>query len=193
MYPLHPAHVAGSFDLTHFTVSVDDQNAYFRLKFRALSDPGWHPEYGYQLTCTAIAIDTDGKPDSGRDIVDHNARFRLPAGFGYERLILIGGGVRLEDEQGKILAEYVPSAPDVRNPLGNAADGSISFAIPLEYVGKPENEWGFAVLTGGQDDHGGAGLGEFRSVERTAAEWSGGGRLSEGEPNIYDTLFHPRR
>ena len=95
-YPANPAVLPGSFDITHFTVKYDSTSAYFTLRFRALSNPGWHPEYGFQLT--------------------------------------------------------------------------------------------FALLVRRQDDHGGAGVGEFRTVSREAGEWNGGGRKSERDSNVYDQL-----
>jgi carbohydrate-binding DOMON domain-containing protein len=191
VYPTSPAHLEGSFDLTGFNVDFDDRNFYFRLTFRALSNPGWHPEYGFQLTYVAIAIDTDGKAGSGRSQVGHNSRFVLPGGFLLDRLILIGGGIQVEDHQERILAAYVPSPQDITNPIGNAGEGTISFAIPREFLGKLNPDWRFNVLVGGQDDHGGAGLGEFRPVDKTAGEWNGGGRISESDPNVYDTLVWP--
>jgi carbohydrate-binding DOMON domain-containing protein len=45
------------------------------------------------------------------------------------------------------------------------------------------------VLVGAQDDHGGAGIGVFRNVEADAGEWHGGGKLSPGDPNVYDFIF----
>ncbi|MBX2992916.1 MAG: hypothetical protein KF749_17330, partial [Bacteroidetes bacterium] len=163
-YPKNSAFVPGSFDLTGFSCSVDEKNAYFRLSFRALSNPGWHPEYGFQLTYAAIAIDQDGVKDSGKRLVEQNANYVLDERHAYEKLILVGGGVRLEDDKEKILAEYRPAEADVANPLGDMKTGTISFAIPLKYFGTPTRDWTFTVLVGAQDDHGGAGLGEFRTV-----------------------------
>lgn len=187
-YPKNPAFVPGSFDLTHFSCSLDSKNAYFQLYFRALSNPGWHPEYGFQLTYVAIAIDQDRVNNSGKRLVEQNANYMLDEDAGYEKLILVGGGVRLEDNEGKILAEYRPSEVDVSNPLGDAEKGTISFAIPLKYLGTPKRNWTFTVLVGAQDDHGGAGLGEFRTVNREAGEWNGGGKTNPDDPNVYDVL-----
>jgi carbohydrate-binding DOMON domain-containing protein len=47
------------------------------------------------------------------------------------------------------------------------------------------------VLVGAQDDHGGAGIGEFRNVNADAGEWSGGGKKSVSDPNVYDVLVAP--
>ena len=193
VYPSNPSFVKGSFDITSLTVRHDARNAYFSLTFKALSNPGWHPEYGFQLTYVAIAIDEDGKQNSGKRQVGQNAHYVLDERHAYEKLILIGGGVRLEDKDEKILAAYIPTSGDVSNPLGNAATGVISFALPLSYLGAPSDSWTFTVLTGAQDDHGGAGLGEFRTVNTKAGEWNGGGRTSPDEPNVFDVLVAPKR
>ncbi|MEX1139855.1 MAG: amylo-alpha-1,6-glucosidase [Bacteroidota bacterium] len=179
----------GSLDITRFTVTADDKNAYFKLQFRTLSDPGWHPEYGFQLTFVGIAIDTDGRTGSGRRPVGRNAQYSLPPGHAYETMVFVGGGIRIEDEKGTVLAEYLPVPNDEVNPLGSASSGTISFAIPLEVIGKPAPSWNYTVLVGAQDDHGGAGLGDFRPAGPLATEWKGGGKKSAGDPNVYDVVL----
>jgi glycogen debranching enzyme len=185
-YPENPLFVPGAFDITSFRVRYDSTDVYFRLNFRALADPGWHPEYGFQLTFVAIAIDTGA--GSGERIVPQNASFSLPAPHAYDRLVLIGGGVRVEDARGNILAAYLPVPEDISDPLGDAASGVIEFALPRSVLGDPSGKWHFTVLAGAQDDHGGAGLGEFRTVNRTRGEWNGGGKLRPENPNVYDML-----
>ncbi|MCK5571438.1 MAG: hypothetical protein KAJ12_01700 [Bacteroidetes bacterium] len=187
-YPSSPPFVEGCLDLTRFAVAHEDDTLTFNLQFRALSDPGWHPEYGFQLTYVAIAIDTDGKSGSGTLLVGHNAKYRLDSASGYERLILVGGGVHVEDQDGTVLAAYVPTESDVSNPLGDVVEGAVVFAIPVSLMGEPSGNWRFTVLVGGQDDHGGAGLGEFREVQAEASEWHGGGKRDTSEPNVYDDL-----
>jgi hypothetical protein len=187
-YPLNPVFVPGSFDIVAFRVQYDSADVFFHLKFHGLSDPGWHPEYGFQLTFAAIAIDTDGIPGSGATAVPQNAAVTLPAEHPYERLILVGGGLRVEDAGGNILAAYLPLPEDELNPLGDAGGGSIDFALPRSVLGSPGPQWHFTVLSGAQDDHGGAGLGEFRTVLRTAGEWNGGGKLRPEDPNVFDIL-----
>ncbi len=192
-YPSHPYFKSGIFDLTHFSVSVDDSNTYFILKFKALSNPGWHPEYGFQLTYAAIAVDTDGVPGSGTRLVPANSSYMLDEKHAFEKLILVGGGVQLQNNAGTILAAYIPLENDGRDPLGTVATSTIRFALPLSYLGRPDSNWTFTVLTGGQDDHGGAGIGEFRTVNETVGEWNGGGKVKPGDPNVYDVLVAPVR
>ena len=186
-YPTTPHLKPGSLDLTNFRVATDDSVVQFDFQFRTLSDPGWHPEYGFQLTYIAVAIDTDHKAGSGNRDIGHNARYRLPADRAYERIVYIGGGVRIED-RGSVLAEYLPVLGDEHRPLGTASTGTISFSLPTQYFGGRPDTWRFTVLVGAQDDHGGAGIGDFRSVEAQAGEWNGGGRRSPEDSNVYDVL-----
>jgi carbohydrate-binding DOMON domain-containing protein len=190
-YPANADFVPGSFDITGFSASCDDSLMYFMLAFRGLSDPGWHPEYGFQLTFAAIAIDTDGKAGSGRRDVPANARFRLDPDRAYERIVFVGGGFTVEDQAGTILAGYTPTEEAAASPFGDARTGTIRFAIPLRFLGTPDGYWKFTVLSGGQDDHGGAGIGEFRSVETNRGEWNGGGRMRDEDSNVYDLLSAP--
>ena len=187
-YPRNPLFVPGSFSLRRFAVSADSQYAYFTLRFAALSDPGWHPEYGFQLTFAAIAIDADGVRGSGRDRIGRNAEVRLDSTHWYEKIIYVGGGIQMEDARGNVLTAYFPLKEDALHPFGDAASGTIRFALPTALLGHPDSSWTFTVVAGGQDDHGGSGLGEFRTVNRDRGEWNGGGKLRPGDPNIYGTI-----
>lgn len=190
-YPRNPNFVPGCLDIIRFEIRTDDSLAYFKLRFRTLANPGWHPEYGFQLTYMALAIDEDGIAGSGQRHVPHNSGYILPEERAYERLIVVGGGVQIEDGTGKVLAAYVPAAEDAAHPLGQVSDGTISFALPLSLLGTPTREWRYTILTGAQDDHGGAGLGEFRSVQAARGEWNGGGRTNDAASHVYDTLLSP--
>jgi len=94
----------------------------------------------------------------------------------------------VEDKAGETLAEYIPSEEDATDPIGDLQTRTVSFALPLALVGNPSSKWQFTVLVGAQDDHGGAGLGEFRSVEAHPGEWHGGGRTNPDSSNVYDVL-----
>ncbi|HUI65737.1 MAG TPA: amylo-alpha-1,6-glucosidase [Bacteroidota bacterium] len=187
-YPRNANFVPGSFEIRGVRIARDSVCLYFTISMRALSNPGWHPEYGFQLTFLAIAIDQDGLPASGTRHVGRNAQYTLDEPHGYEKIIFVGGGLRLEDARGDVLAAYIPTDSDATHPFGNAVSGEIHFAIPLSIVGVPDSRWTFTVLSGGQDDHGGAGIGEFRTVNSQQGEWNGGGKRSPEETNVYDTM-----
>ncbi len=189
VYPLTPLLKPGSLDVTRITVSADEKNAYFKLRFRNLSNPGWHPEYGFQLTYVAIAIDKDGKVGSGSTAIGMNSSYSLDPRYAYETILYVGGGVRVADSKGVILAEYIPVAGDEKSPLGSTQTKEIGFSIPVDVLGKPEAMWRYTVLVGCQDDHGGAGIGDFRTVESSAKEWTGGGRKKPSDSNVYDVIF----
>jgi glycogen debranching enzyme len=190
-YPANPLFVPGSFDISNLGVACDDSLAYFTLKFRSLSDPGWHPEYGFQLTFVAITIDTDGGVGSGEREIPANAAYKISSDRAYEKLILIGGGVELRDQAGRTLAAYVPTEDAIASPFGNTLEHEIRFALPINLLGVPNGHWRFTVLAGAQDDHGGAGIGEFRTVNPQRGEWNGGGRVHAGDSNIFDILTAP--
>jgi carbohydrate-binding DOMON domain-containing protein len=188
VYPLNPNFADGILDITKFKLSSDDENIYFELMFRKLVNPGWHPEYGFQLTYAAIAIDQDCIINSGKRYVGMNSKYRVSPDVGYEKIIYVCGGIRIDDRDGKVLAEYIPTEADAKNPFGNVSVATISFAIPQNFFGTLGDRWQFTILVGAQDDHGGAGLGEFRSVEQKATDWTGGGKQNYGASNVFDVL-----
>ncbi len=190
-YPLDPAFEAGIFDLEKFEMAADEEYFYFRLRFRYLTQPGWHPEYGFQLTYCAIALDTDGDPNTGGKKLGMNANFFTAPEVGFERVIYVGGGFRVVDEHEKILAEFLPTTRSAgEQRLGNIETREIDFAVPARFIGKLGAKWKVGIYCGAQDDHGGAGIGEFRSVERKAGPWAGGGgERDSGNANVYDVLL----
>lgn len=189
VYPTTSSLEPGSLDIRSFKVSADKEKVYFDLGFENLSDPGWHPEYGFQLTYAAIAIDTDRKKGSGRTVVGRNANFPLPNEFSYEFIMYIGGGIRIENSNGIILAEYLPAEGDEKNPLGSVSNKTVTFSIPISILGTPSREWKYVIAVGAQDDHGGAGIGDFRRVEGKAGEWVGGGKRKRNDSNVFDALI----
>ena len=187
-YPTDPNFKQGILDLTHFTVRYDDENVYFSLKFRNLVQPGWHPEYGFQLTFATIAINTG--EGSTRKNAGRNSGWTLSDGWESNRFIHIGGGLLVEEAESRILAEHIPWKTGYE--LGDVRKKSISFAVPREFLPGNPDKWKITVLIGAQDDHGGAGIGEFRNVDAKAGRWTGGG-CGEGSTNVYDHLQYPEK
>jgi carbohydrate-binding DOMON domain-containing protein len=134
----------------------------------------------------AIAVNTGSGTQRNVGI---NSDFVLDSASAYNRLIVVGGGIRVLNENGSILCEYIPKQEDSVSPLGNTRSSSIEFALPLEYLGTPGPHWKMTILVGGQDDHGGAGIGEFRSVEKGMSEWLGGGKTRPNDSNVFDVMI----
>ncbi|MGE5401338.1 MAG: amylo-alpha-1,6-glucosidase [Ignavibacteriales bacterium] len=186
-YPANPSFVDGILDLTNFVLREDADNYYFTLKFRKLTNPGWHNEYGFQLTFASICIQGEDKELRSRN-VGLNSAYTLPPERAFSRLINVGGGFEIKDASGKILSAYIPAPEDLRNPLGSIRTGMISFSVPKRLLGTISEHSAITILTGAQDDHGGAGVGEFRTVNQAVSEWQGGGKKKPADPNVYDVL-----
>lgn len=188
-YPHSPLFVRGSFDLIGFDARSDDSLLYCTVRMRALSQPGWHPEYGFQLTMLAIAVDrTDAALQRTREI-GQGSGYTITENNGYTHLILVGGGIRVLDARGEVLAGYVPET--AHGAFGDVRSGEIRFALPLRLFGPNAAGWRFSIVAGAQDDHGGAGIGEFRAVRKEAGEWHGGGADGDDAPRWYDTMRCP--
>lgn len=191
-YPTHPHVREGILDVRGLRLQQSEDSLYVQIQMEALSQPGWKPHYGFQLTFGALTF----QPDSGAARpLGRNARFDVPGG--YEAVIYVGGGVRVEDAEGEVLAEYRPVPDDISDPLGSVTTARISFALPNEVLpdaltdasGRLPEGTTVRFFVGGQDDHGGAGIGDFRAVEPGEAQlWTGGGKPEAGASNIYDSL-----
>ena len=159
----------------------------FEVKMANLWDPAWHPEYGFQLTYLAIAV--GGAEGKGALDVGMEANFRLPEGRAYDRIIYVGGGLEVRDAAGKVLASFVPQ--DTAHHLGFVADRAIRFRLPKALLPGLAGARTISVLSGAQDDHGGAGLGNFRPVKIKAGQWTGGGAAADDGSacRVYDALY----
>lgn len=179
-YPTGSAFAGGIFDATGLTIRETDDAWFFDLQFRALTQPGWNPELGFQLTMAALAFGPAGAPAT----VGRESSYLLPDGYRF--IVYVGAGVRVEDHFGNVLAEYRPAPQDVRDPLGTPDTRRIAFRLSKTVLPPLPDGTAVTLLVGGQDDHGGAGIGDFRRVEGEATEWTGGGRPYAGAPNVYD-------
>ena len=187
-YPQNSNFRAGISDILNFNLSEDGNLYYFTILLRDLVNPGWHPEYGFQLTYLAILIRNSNS--NFCNTVNKNSNYILSDSLSYNKAIFIGGGIEVSNYDSKIIAQYIPAQTDITNPLGNIYEKSLRFAIPKRLLGKINNKCKITLLSGTQDDNGGAGLGIFRNVTMQVSEWSGGGKTNSND-NIYDELFIP--
>lgn len=185
-YPTSQHFKKGILDITAVKFFYDEKNLYCRLSFADLHDPGWHPEYGFQLTLVSIAINTG---TGTQQHIGLNSNYVLDSARAFDKMILVGGGIKIADAAGNILCEYIPKQEDAGDPIGTVKEKFIEFSVPLEYLGIPNRNWKITVLTGAQDDHGGAGIGEFRSIQEEASEWMGGGKTNSNDSNVYDSVI----
>ncbi|GAB4333021.1 MAG: hypothetical protein Kow0037_11110 [Calditrichia bacterium] len=184
-YPTNPAFKEGIFDIKRVKIWKDKDYYYFLLEYKDLVNPGWHPESGYQLTYTAIALNFGHEAGLRRTRVHMNANYNVPFEYAYNYILFIGNGIQIRNSQDEILAEYRPM--DRQHPIGFPDKKAIHFSIPVRLL--PDLKlWNAFVMVGGQDDHGAGGLGEFRNVGVSPTEWQGGGADAEPAPNVYDVV-----
>lgn len=185
LYPLNPQFKKGVADITALQIGQNESAYLFTLEFADLVDPGWHPEYGYQLTYVALGLSY--KPDTGTRVPGKNSGTSFRSGFRADEIIYISGGILIVDDDHAPIAEYMPSR--TTGAIGNARTDLIQFRIPRElFQGELETAQ-FQIAVGCQDDHGGAGMGDFREVKPVAGEWTGGGKTASLTSNIYDWLI----
>lgn len=186
--PLNKNFKDGMTELKYLELSEDTSNYYFTLQFEDLVNPNWHPEYGFQLTFLAICLQTNSDSNYGR-FIGKNSNLILEDSLLFNRIIYIGGGIEICDGNLKILAKYIPASEDLRNPLGDAHNNLITFSMPKKLIGKLKENSTLTIAIGLQDDHGGSGIGQFRTVEKVASEWKGGEKINKNEPNVYEFIY----
>ena len=185
-YPTHPAIRPGIFDARRLVLREDAAAWYVELEMAALTQPGWNPHLGFQLTMAAIAFGDANNPTGAAGTLGREARLRVDGGISH--VVYVGAGVRVEDRYGNVLAEYRPGEGDAADPLGSVETGRIAFRIPKTVLPSMPAGTPVTLAVGGQDDHGGAGIGDFRAVAAGAAsEWTGGGLPFSGASWVYDT------
>ncbi len=185
-YPSNKIFAAGIADLKRITVYDNGAFWGFRIDMRNLIDPNWHPEYGFQLTYLALAINDPSLRERKDTRPGHLSHFQLPGSRAFNRIIYVGGGLEIRDGQNKRLALYVPT--DRKHPLGFLPYKQIRFQIPKTFLPGLNGQTKITVLAGLQDDHGGSGLGDFRAVFPRGDQWHGGGAVGKNAPAVYDIL-----
>jgi len=184
-YPGNPQFEPGLADILEFELRKGSDHYEFELLFSNLVDPGWHPEYGYQLTYFAIGVSYEN--NSGTREVGKNAQTQFQDGFKADEIIYASGGVLLVDDSFEPIAEYMPTTSV--GAIGDEESERVKFSLPKEVFSQSLRGARFQIAVGCQDDHGGAGIGDFRPVELEGSEWTGGGGSIAGS-NVYDWLVY---
>jgi glycogen debranching enzyme len=185
-YPRHPNFAPGIFDIREVDISRDSENLYFRIKMAALKDTGYRPELGFDMLMLALLLDVR-QADKTKFTLGRNSGLQLGDGERPRYSIFIGNGIMLRDEQmGEIMAEYRPLAGPFK--VGDVQQNEVRFALPARFFEDLDERGDIIIISGGLDDHGGDGVGEFRQVRTgPATDWLGGGKTDDNDTkNYYD-------
>ncbi len=164
-------------DVGYLEITQDDSTQYVRMDFADLADPA---AVGFQPTFVALAFDTE--EDGGKTEVGRNASYTFPRSNAYEFIVFVGDGVRIEDAKGRVLGEF----GSMGSALASAAEGTIRFSVPKFVLPTLKRGTTVTLLVGANDESG--DIGAFRSVRERADAGVGGGKVNEGDPNVYDVL-----
>ncbi len=187
IYPLNPHFKQGIADIRAAKLLENEQDYLFELQFEDLVNPGWHSEYGYQLTYVSMGISYD--PSTGTPELGKNSQAFFKNGFRADQILHVAGGILLVNEQHRSLVEYLPEG--ISGAIGDVSMAAIRFVLPKDIFTGDLNTAAFQIAVGCQDDHGGAGIGDYRRVQTDQAEWAGGGKVDSSASNIYDWLIIP--
>lgn len=158
----------GVLDATYLEIARDDSTTYFRAEFADLAESG--------QTIVAFAIDME---EGGAETVGRGADYDFPDDGGYEYVIFVGDGLLVLDAAGREIGRLSSGT------AFDAATGALQFALPT-FVIPSLGRSRVTMLVGALDPDG--DVGSFRRVEREASEATGGGRVDNRSPNVYDVV-----
>jgi hypothetical protein len=187
VYPQHPNFEDGVFDLRHFAVFKNKENAFFRITMSKLMMPASYREGGdLFIPCIVIAIHKgkeEGMPQN-RDC--HGVQFAPDEG--YHIKLNIGTAISFSNYLGKVYF----TTPDIVYEFIDKKQNSIDFSVPLDMIGEPEADWKYFVGVGLTTNrimnfiHGGPTF-----VRQDHRAFISGGNYAQGNPDFIDILLAP--
>ncbi len=133
----------GVFDLTGFEVLRDSERAYFRLTFRELQRPVTYGSSSERFVPGAVIAIKKG-PSGSRHLQQHAHGVRFEAGSGYDLKLNVGTAVSVSDNHGRV---HFTSA-QVWHEMADTSTKTISFSLPIAFLGEPIDEWEYFVGLG---------------------------------------------
>ncbi len=167
---------AGVLDAGYFEISEDDSTTYFRIEMANIVGS---EELGYQPTLIALVFDT---AEGGKTEVGRNSLYTFQRSGGFEYVVFVGDGLRIEDAQGRVLGEF----EEVGDALFSSEDAAVTFSLPKFVLPDLARGTNVTLLVGARDE--GGGIGQFRDVRERGDANFGGGKINPRDPNIYDVV-----
>jgi alpha-amylase/alpha-mannosidase (GH57 family) len=181
-YPTDPVFVAGSYDLTGFSVGESGDDLVFTFDLAAPVLNPWDSPNGLSIQTFDVYVDTDPGTENGarRFLPGRNASWE--SGSGWDRALTVEG--------------WYP-ALYVANPDGTTTEtepiftvlvfpdrGRVAARIPRELFGEGSpSEWSYAVAVMSQEGFPSPGVRRVRDVESNPAQW----RIGGGDGSINGT------
>ncbi|MGB5567345.1 MAG: glucodextranase DOMON-like domain-containing protein [Acidimicrobiia bacterium] len=187
-YPTDPLFVAGSYDLTGFSVGESEDDLVFTFDLAAPVRNPWDSPNGLSIQTFDVYVDTDPNTNNGarRFLPGRNASWE--SGSGWDRALTVEGwypALYVADPDGTT-TETEPTF----KVLVFSERGRVTARIPRELFGEgPPSEWSYAVALMSQEGFPSPGVRRVRDVEQSPAQWRiGGGDGSINGTRILDLI-----
>ncbi|OGU58753.1 MAG: hypothetical protein A2V66_01415, partial [Ignavibacteria bacterium RBG_13_36_8] len=140
-YPSNEKYVTGCFDLTKFEVFKDTDHVYFRIALQKVIEPVSNRPGGAKfIPMTVVAINKGD--DNERQLYKYTNEVELVDG--YDLKINVGFGINISNSMGKIFISTNNLYYEMTDPKSN----TLTFSLPIELIGEPEDEWKYFVGVG---------------------------------------------
>jgi hypothetical protein len=144
-YPSIENYVKGCFDLTTFEVFKEQNRAYFRIGLQKVIEPVSTRFQSVKfIPAVVIAINKGG--DNKRQLCKYTNEVELAEG--YDVKINVGFGINISNSFGKIFL----STNDLYHEMTDQRSNMLTFSIPTEIIGEPNDEWKYFVGVGLTDE-----------------------------------------
>lgn len=144
-YPANEKYLNGCFDLTKFEIFQEIDSVYFRIELQKVIEPVSNRPGGTEFIPTlVIAINKGGENE--RQLYKYTNSIELSDG--YDLKINVGFGINISNNLGKIFI----STSDLYNKMANLGSNTLTFSLPIELIGEPEDDWKYFVGVGLADE-----------------------------------------
>ena len=183
-----PIFAPGSWDLLHFEVSKDGEDAIFRLTVENLVDV-WSSNSGVSVQWFLVCIDTDRVTDSGATWTPFNVNVHPDDAWEY-MLGISGAWCPGAPHTNTIfLPDGSMMPPENENRTGGGVmyingdnvTGIVTVKASMDLIGEPTKKWAYTVLLWAES------MGSTRSITPTASDWDAGG----ADNDAYEAIVHP--
>jgi len=176
---------AGVFDLRKFEVHKDNENAYFRITFRKLTEPVSYRSPGEKFIPGAvIAINKNENTGSHKQGYCHGVEFADDKGFDIK--LNVGMNISVCNNFGQVFY----TTPVLYNSMANKKESTLIFSFPVDFIGEPQDTWEYFVGVGLMSDYSMDFLhaGPI-PVQRDFPVFIRGGNFDYGNPAFIDILL----
>jgi hypothetical protein len=140
-YPANEKYIEGCFDLTKFEVFKDKDSVYFRTALHKVIEPASNRPGGVKFIPMVVIAINKGDQNK-RQLCKYTNEVELAEG--YDLKINAGFGINISNNLGKIFV----STGDLYHEMTDPQSNTLTFSLPIELIGEPDNEWKYFVGVG---------------------------------------------